>query len=1624
MSRIVRVLRGRGIRVVIEQPVCDCRYRLPVGIRLADGERVHRVEVCPYCERLHGYERIRKGRLLRLEAAQLWALPHLTKALELKAGQRWITLHPNPEDPDHYVHVLIQEHPDGTASVIRGAAGRLNYLRLTRLKSPQEWQTAAQELAKQRERRRREALAAMSPEERTAAKKLRQAVLERKDMEDAKFVATVMEAHGVPREEWQLDEEVLASLPAKSRELAERRHLRKMVTVAHDLVDQTRKQLLEAHDLLAQSRLGDLPLGDVGADRPPEGKGAGYVAAVRATAEAAGLTITQELTEDISWRGFLDRSDGDIVKAARKQAAVERLHQALSAVQAPVTELKEAGLLDRPLKPTAPPPERIGDLLVAQRQQRELESQYRHVKSELETPVVPKALLRGVAELTPQEARKFAQESVSGMTDEQARERLAQELAEDAMQRAAERMLTAVDEEEAVQPLRKYVDLGHYDALNRAYLAATRSPLPLPRLSADILGPDASATLAAAYLAQTLPANEYAAVARGLANYHAKHQQELADRALAEYGAAKQRAEELAARPVSEIGGLIDAQVMNTERLDLLDEARASLGVALGRLEGTAALVSALETQEHGGAMPQELHVPLGAISAAEALAQARVLGLERPYVSGGSTEEADHRIDSDGVNKFLTVFPQGIERILRKPDPSTAEKSRAAAEIKAGWRDEKDWLPAGIVSRPRTSFDDPTGRPVEFTEPLELRPGMSAKQVRAAVEGYIARRLADGQAPESLRSDLLSAEFTADLPEDALGGGDGPYYAALRDLGWYTYEQAQNKSPEELERIAQKAVRDWERKNGASEEVAALNSQALPGFGTAQAYEALYRALAANPDARIAFKPLAELTDDDRGLIKDFFYRAMTTAKAPAEELREARLGARARGPAPKQEALWEMEPTEEPPGKKHGEGRRETPWNRYVKAHGSVQRAYESVQDAMRGAVVDQFARQIGAILGRPVKTGTQRIANWDTHLLGLVPPERQQQLLEAREAEQRSKQAGVATRTPGKFATEERAGIRRERAEALERAIRGAALSLFKESPLPAIDRPTLGRRAEKQLRSIFDYVGRNFDVRRPLEIPRDVNMSDGDMVKQQRAIKLIESQKRLSLNLGVGAGKTLVALGSFSELHSKGKVKRAIFAVPTSIVGQFGAEALRFYEPGRFRWFADPAATAQERRTAYADPSKHICVVTHQALRDDLIWAVAQTKFRGDTGRAQRWLQQSSEAERRDGIRRAVDRMGWNWDMALIDEGHDLLNRKGKPNSAMANALDALTADTPYYVSATADPVKNDASEVYDLLHKVAPDRYSDPEEFHRRYGIDCLRTQEALRQEMHPYAYAERVPAPVGAVRTQERVRLTPDEQAEYDDVLDAFRTAQAAKAANDLKRAIPALRRLSPGAFEGKSGPEQRAEARRMLRFLSAARDAALDRIVNTGSVRGAGVRAPAKLLALTKFVRSRAAEGPPGLIFAHSIDALHQIADHLRRNGLRVATLSGADAGDKRERTRQDFQAGKFQVLCLSDAGATGLNLQRAGFVVNYDSPYTAKTYEQRIGRMQRLGQENPHIEVQDLVSLTPYERRRRSLLEEKGKLREMLTAPYEITDDTDLGREIAEARSRELEAAALKAA
>lgn len=110
-------------------------------------------------------------------------------------------------------------------------------------------------------------------------------------------------------------------------------------------------------------------------------------------------------------------------------------------------------------------------------------------------------------------------------------------------------------------------------------------------------------------------------------------------------------------------------------------------------------------------------------------------------------------------------------------------------------------------------------------------------------------------------------------------------------------------------------------------------------------------------------------------------------------------------------------------------------------------------------------------------------------------------------------------------------------------------------------------------------------------------------------------------------------------------------------------------------------------------------------------------------------------------------------------------------------------------------------------------------------------------------------------------------------------------------------------------------------------------------------------------------------------LVFTQFTDTQKLIAERLRSKDFAVTTFNGGmDLAAKEEAVMQ-FR-GPAQVMVSTEAGGEGRNFQFAHHLVNYDLPWNPMKVEQRIGRLDRIGQAHDVVVVNLACAATIEER------------------------------------------------
>ena len=145
-------------------------------------------------------------------------------------------------------------------------------------------------------------------------------------------------------------------------------------------------------------------------------------------------------------------------------------------------------------------------------------------------------------------------------------------------------------------------------------------------------------------------------------------------------------------------------------------------------------------------------------------------------------------------------------------------------------------------------------------------------------------------------------------------------------------------------------------------------------------------------------------------------------------------------------------------------------------------------------------------------------------------------------------------------------------------------------------------------------------------------------------------------------------------------------------------------------------------------------------------------------------------------------------------------------------------------------------------------------------------------------------------------------------------------------------------------------------------------RDCKMSRAVEL--VQGVLSKAPEdKVVVFTQFMETQA-------IFARALNA----------NGVSTVLFNGAMDSAAKERAVRDFRE-RAAVLVSTEAGGEGRNLQFANHLVNYDLPWNPMKVEQRIGRLDRIGQKKT-VFIYNLISTGTLEDRVLTVLRDRIRL------------------------------------
>ncbi len=130
------------------------------------------------------------------------------------------------------------------------------------------------------------------------------------------------------------------------------------------------------------------------------------------------------------------------------------------------------------------------------------------------------------------------------------------------------------------------------------------------------------------------------------------------------------------------------------------------------------------------------------------------------------------------------------------------------------------------------------------------------------------------------------------------------------------------------------------------------------------------------------------------------------------------------------------------------------------------------------------------------------------------------------------------------------------------------------------------------------------------------------------------------------------------------------------------------------------------------------------------------------------------------------------------------------------------------------------------------------------------------------------------------------------------------------------------------------------------------------------------------KLEALRKVIREKQSlSNNKIMLFSSFRHTLRYLYKHLKADGVRVGMIHGGTPDEERVALRRRFEkpredSGTLDVLLFSEIGCEGLDYQFCDCIVNYDLPWNPMRVEQRIGRIDRNGQQSETVAIVNLIT------------------------------------------------------
>ena len=314
---------------------------------------------------------------------------------------------------------------------------------------------------------------------------------------------------------------------------------------------------------------------------------------------------------------------------------------------------------------------------------------------------------------------------------------------------------------------------------------------------------------------------------------------------------------------------------------------------------------------------------------------------------------------------------------------------------------------------------------------------------------------------------------------------------------------------------------------------------------------------------------------------------------------------------------------------------------------------------------------------------------------------------------------------------------------------------------------------------------------------------------------------------------------------------------------------------------------------------------------------------------------------------------------HWDALIVDEAHYLRNQG-------TNRYDFVKdIDYQYAFFATATPVQNDVKDLYNVVNLIRPGLFGTQSEFERRYIPEhddrgVMNADELNRKLRSVMIRHKRGDTSIDFTDRQVRTKTfqpSGKERELYDAVTEYVKNHYSKQGGQHLvmlmlqKEVVSSPWAVLSTVEKWLDGDNRDVYGREREELLDIAKQA---RAIETTTKQE-------KLLHIVRGVNDRMETGRT-IVFTQFRATQDAIVSALQSEtgdeDIPIHTVNGSLSSEGKDQQLKHFRE-RGGVLVTTDSISEGRNIQFCNVIVNYDLPWNPMSVEQRIGRIDRIGQD-----------------------------------------------------------------